>query len=97
MIESWMKLDYWGQPIPDSAFSEMIRVELDPQTLRQRVQHKSDTLRRLVEELLNSYSDGDMILWVNSPKRDWEELMGSESYVLLRKGFLVYDVLLRMN
>jgi len=97
MFENWKKLDQWGQPIPDSVFSEMIRVELDPQMLRHRVQNKSDTLRRLVEELLNSYSDGDVILWVNSPKKDWEELIRSESYVLLRKGFLVYDILLRMN
>lgn len=97
MIESWMKLDHWGQPIPDSVFSEMIRVELDPQMLLHRVQNNSDSLRRRVGELLDSYSDGDIILWVKSPEKEWEELMGSESYVLLRKGFLVYDILLRMN
>jgi hypothetical protein len=48
-------------------------------------------------ELLTKYQDGDTIFWYDSPEAEWATNMGSAGYYLVRDGFLVDDVLMRMN
>lgn len=77
MIETWMKLDNWGNPIPESVFFGMEQVEFDLLSLRHSVHYKSVAFRQLVENILSRYLIGDKILYVTSSKIDWQQSMGS--------------------
>lgn len=91
-MEDWMMLDNWGNPIPVSILdAKLTRVagEAELGDLAQR--------NARVGSLLGKQQPGDTILWATSPDAQWEALQGSESIVLLRSGYVVDCVVLRMN
>ena len=91
--EPWMMLDNWGSPIPaapilDRKESRVVGLE--------EMRSLADGHRGLAE-LLTKYQDLDTIFWYDSPAADWAMGMGNAGYYLVRDGFLVDEVLMRMN
>lgn len=43
------------------------------------------------------YTDGDSVYFFSSPPKTWENSMGCEGYVIVRRGSLVAEILTLMN
>jgi hypothetical protein len=48
-------------------------------------------------ELLNKMEPGDELWEYDSPKEDWDRLMGSSGIALLRNGVIIVTLVLKMN
>jgi hypothetical protein len=87
-----MMLDINGNPVPVTVLDEHICRVIE-----------WDEFPRLIEggdlppDFFTSYRDGDTVIWHTSPKGDWDALMGSEGYVLVRDDYIVKSVVVRMN
>ncbi len=87
-----MMLDNWGEPIPDTVFDKMERRVVEPHELRQ-LAGRSERFTAM----LAKHRGGDTIIWYTSADDMWAANMGSEGYALIRNGYLVDDVLMKMN
>lgn len=91
-------LDLWGNPvIADAMLRGMETERLSRDQVIKLTERRGALAKKLMIEIVEKYQDGDEIFWYCSPRADWEKLMGSEGYVLIRGGYLVSSVLCPMN
>lgn len=53
--------------------------------------------RQQFNEMQSVAMEGDVLYWYTSSRKDWQNGMGSEGYVLVRGNEIIGDLVLRMN
>jgi hypothetical protein len=72
---------------------------VDPSWLKRRLTVAEARAMRppLGDQLLAQWRPGDELWEYNSPREDWDRLMGSSGFVLVRGGVVVATQVCRMN
>ena len=89
-------LDLFGETIPVSVLDGEETRTVTFRELAGQAEHAKNLASRF-QELIAKHREGDAIIWYSSPRQKWEALMGHEGYALVRDGYLVDAITLRMN
>ncbi len=91
--------NYFGEEVHESSIGNHDKKELSIEALKLGYvgNSKSSEIQLEVEELLESYRPGDRIVFHSSPQEEWQNGCGSEGIALLRDGYFIKSIILRMN
>jgi hypothetical protein len=94
--------NYFGEYIPASDLDGDVKKELTVNYLEKKhlssiSENSNSKFNELVRALLSKYKEGDIIVWHRSRRKDWHNGCGSEGYALIRDGYFVESVPIRLN
>jgi hypothetical protein len=94
--------NYFGEYIPVSELDGDVKKELTLDYLEKK--HFSansgdcnSEFSELVRAMLSKYKEGDTIVWHRSRRKDWHNGCGSEGYALIRDGYFVESIPIKLN
>ena len=94
--------NYFGEYIPASDLDGDVRKEVTVEYLEKKYfistsENYNLEFSELVRALLSKYKEGDTIVWHRSRRKDWHNGCGSEGYALIRDGYFVESIPIRLN
>ncbi|PMN66214.1 hypothetical protein [Enterovibrio norvegicus] len=95
--------NYWGEDISVSELDGQEIKEISTDYLREKYLMNTSKMKlspKFINEiqlLISKHKEGDTLLWHKSPQKAWNEGVANEGYALIRDGYFVHSISIRMN